>query len=327
MMKSFNKTVLYLKLTWNHIVFWSLPTPEEDYYLNLGTIYFYLEKYRKAISLFEKSEKAHHYQDASYSKYNCYYLGYCFLKLGNFKKAIEYFEKYLKFNKNDYEVLSYAGWCYMLLNKPSDALGICLQGAELQGESPYWHIECAKILMELNRKEEALRHLGLAETKTKNSDCIAIIESLRYKINENLDDAIKTIRDIIRNNKAHPNTFGQILKGDLYIMLSRFLRELGDIEGVLNILEKAFEDNARDLWVINELAMEYADQEIKLDKALELIDKALIYQPENSIFIDTRGWILYKMDRKEESKLEIEKSLALNPDCKDTQKHYKLVMT
>lgn len=326
-MKLFNKTALYLRLIWNHIVFWSFPTPEEDYYLRLGTIYFYLGKYRKAISLFEKSENSHHDQETSYSKYNCYYLGYCSLNLGNFKKTIEYFGKYLKFNKKDYEVLSYAGWCYMLLNRPSDALRIYLQGAELQKDSPYWHIECATILMELNRKEEALNHLDLAETKTKDSDYMATIKSLRYKIKGNLNDAIKTIREIMCTNEAHPNKFGLILKADLLINLSRLLRESGNIKETINILEKAYEDNPKDLWVINQLAMEYADQEIKLDEALELIDKALICQPENSIFIDTKGWILYKMGRKEESKVEIEKSLALNPNCKDTQKHYKQIVT
>jgi tetratricopeptide (TPR) repeat protein len=326
MMKLFYKISLYLKLVWNHIVFWGFPTPEEDYYLHLGTVYFYLGKYKKAISLFEKSQNAHHYQDASYSKYNCYYLGYSFLNIGNFKKAIEYFEKYLTFNNNDYEVLSYTGWCYLLLNRPSDSLRIYLQGAVLQGDSPYWDVECANILMRLNRKEQALRHLGLAETKTKDSEYIAIIKSLRSKINGNLDDAIKTIRDLIRNNEAHLNTF-RLMKVDLYTMLSRFLRELGKTAEAIDILEKAFEDNSKDLWVINELAMEYADQEIKLDKALKLIDRAVIYQPENSIFIDTKGWILYKMGKKEEAKLEIEKSLALNPDCKDTQKHYEQIVT
>jgi hypothetical protein len=33
------------------------------------------------------------------------------------------------------------------------------------------------------------------------------------------------------------------------------------------------------------------------------------------------------MGRKEEAKREIEKSLALNPDCKDTKEHYKLMLT
>jgi hypothetical protein len=32
------------------------------------------------------------------------------------------------------------------------------------------------------------------------------------------------------------------------------------------------------------------------------------------------------MGRKEEAKLEIEKSLVLNPEYKDTQEHYRLVM-
>jgi len=38
--------------------------PEEDYYSRLGTIYFRLGEYRKAISKLEKSERAHNYSDA-----------------------------------------------------------------------------------------------------------------------------------------------------------------------------------------------------------------------------------------------------------------------
>ena len=142
-MKSFNKAALYLRLTWNHIVFWSFPTPEEDYYLRLGTIYFNLENYRKAISLLEKSEKAHHYQEGAYSKYNCFYLGYCYLNLGNFTKTIEYFERYLRFDKKP-EILQYVSWCYMLVNRPSDALEACLRGAKLEPDSSAWNIECAR---------------------------------------------------------------------------------------------------------------------------------------------------------------------------------------
>jgi len=49
-MKSLNKTGLYLKLIWNHIVFWSFPTPEEDYYLRIGTIYKNPPEYPAACS-------------------------------------------------------------------------------------------------------------------------------------------------------------------------------------------------------------------------------------------------------------------------------------
>lgn len=326
MINPLKKTGLYLRLIWHHVVFWSFPTPEENYYLNLGTIYFYLEKYNKAISLLEKSEKSHNYQDASYSRYNCFYLGYCYLNLGNFVKAVKCFERYLKFNNKDYAVLAYVGWCYMLTNRPLDALEIYLQGSKLETASPVWHIKCARLLTDLNRSAEALGHLEVAETKTIDSNDRAIIKSLRYKIDGKLNDAIKTISDVINIDKT-TNTFGAISRIDFYIILSIYQREYGNIKGVLSTLEKAFEENPNDLWVINELAIEYADQKVKIDKALAMIDRALTYQPENPIFIDTKGWILYKMGRKEEAKLEIAKSLALNPECKDTQEHYKLVMT
>jgi hypothetical protein len=42
--------------------------------------------------------------------------------------------------------------------------------------------------------------------------------------------------------------------------------------------------------------------------------------------MDTKGWILFKMGRKQEAKLEIEKSFALNPESKGTHEHYKLTM-
>jgi len=290
-------------------------------------VYFDLEKYRKAISQFEKSEKSHNYQETSYSKYNCFYLGYCFLNLGNFKKAVEYFEQYLRFNKNDSEVLSYVGWCYMLLNKPSDALKTYLQGTKLQGNLPYWHAECARILMKLNHSAEAFEHLELAKAKAKDTNEKKLIKILEYEFEGKLVKAIESLKKVVNN--LNTNTFKSRLipKADYYVMMSRYQKEVGNTKEVLSCLQKAFEDNPNDLWVINELAMEYADQEIKLDKALKLINRALFYQPDNSIFIDTEGWILFKMGRKEEAKLEIRKSLALNPNCKDTQMHHKLIMT
>jgi tetratricopeptide (TPR) repeat protein len=325
-MTPFRKAGLYLKLIWNHIVFWSFPTPGEDYYLRLGTIYFHLKKYRKAISKLKKSQRAHHYIDPSYSKYNWLYLGYCYLNLGNFAEATKYFENVLRFN-NDPELLGYVSWCYMLINRPSDALEVCRRAAKLQPDASAWHMESARILMELSRKDEALEHLKLADTKTQVADGRKIIKSLEFKIEGRLDKAIETIKDVILNMDTNPRTLMLKQKANCYVMMSRYQRDANDLGGVLYSLEKALEFNPKDMWILNELAMEYADQKIKLDEALTLINKALVYQPENSIFMDTKGWILFKMGRKQEAKLEIEKSLALNPESKDTHEHYKLMTT
>jgi len=54
------KIILYFRLFWNHLAFWSFPTPEENYYTRLGTVYFEFGKYGQAITAFKKSEKAHY---------------------------------------------------------------------------------------------------------------------------------------------------------------------------------------------------------------------------------------------------------------------------
>lgn len=320
----FRKAELYLKLIWNHVVFWSFPTPEEDYYLRLGTIYFHLEKYRKAISLLEKSEKAHNYQDSTYSRYNCFYLGYCYLNLGNFKRTIECFERYLKFKK-DPELLEYISSCYISINRPLNALETCLQGTKLEPDSSAWNIYCARILMELNRKDEALEHLKLAEEKVKDTHEKNIINSLEYKLEGHLGKAIETVKDMISGLDASLNTLMRQQKAHCYMIMKQYQREINDQQGVLDSLKQAFKNKPTDMWIINELAMEYADQEIMLDEALALANKALLYQPDNSIFMDTKGWILFKMGKIQEAKAEIGRSLSLNPENKDANEHYKLI--
>ena len=253
-------------------------------------------------------------------------MGYCCLNLGNFVKAIEYFENVLRF-KNDPELLGYVSWCYMLINRPSDALEACRRGAKLNPDSSAWHMESARILMELSRKDEALEDLKLAETKAQDADERKIIKSLKSNIEGRLDKAIETIKDVILNMDTNPRTLMLKQKADCYVMMSRYQRDVNDLGGVLYSLEKALEYNPKNIWIVNELAMEYADQEVKLDEALTLINRALVSQSENSIFMDTKGWILFKMGRKQEAKLEIERSLALNPESKDTSEHYKLMTT
>ncbi len=47
----------------------------------------------------------------------------------------------------------------------------------------------------------------------------------------------------------------------------------------------------------NDLAWLYSEQNMKLDYALEIIDKALILEPENYAFLDTKAEVLFKMGR------------------------------
>lgn len=58
----------------------------------------------------------------------------------------------------------------------------------------------------------------------------------------------------------------------------------------------------------NDLAWLYAEQGIHLDRALELIDRALLKEPDSYAFLDTRAEVLFKMGRVREA-VRIEEQL------------------
>jgi len=84
--------------------------PEEYHYTILGTIYYKLGKFNKAINMFKKSEKAHN-KEASFTKFNSYYLGHSYLNLGNYYQASEYLKKYLKHNPEDLYAINMISEC------------------------------------------------------------------------------------------------------------------------------------------------------------------------------------------------------------------------
>jgi tetratricopeptide (TPR) repeat protein len=46
---------------------------------------------------------------------------------------------------------------------------------------------------------------------------------------------------------------------------------------------------------LNNLAYSFAERGVKLDRALTLVDLALARDPKNSSYLDTKGWIYYRL--------------------------------
>jgi len=64
----------------------------------------------------------------------------------------------------------------------------------------------------------------------------------------------------------------------------------------------------------NNYAYSLSERGVKLEEALERVNKALEIDPENSSYLDTKGWIYYKMNKYEEAKEYIHRSLEKDPN-------------
>ena len=89
-------------------------------------------------------------------------------------------------------------------------------------------------------------------------------------------------------------------------------------EALLQYILRQAPDNAE---AFNYLAYMWADRGINLEQALEYINHALDLDPENGAFIDTLGWIYFRLGRCSEALLEIKNALFFMPEDPTIMEH------
>jgi tetratricopeptide (TPR) repeat protein len=81
------------------------------------------------------------------------------------------------------------------------------------------------------------------------------------------------------------------------------------------ILLQLLEEQPDDPWLNNDLGYLWAERGINLDRAEELIRKAVDADPSNSAYLDSLGWVLYKQGRTEEAITHLEEAVRLRPSA------------
>lgn len=77
--------------------------------------------------------------------------------------------------------------------------------------------------------------------------------------------------------------------------------DLGDDDGAEEDLRRVLRQVPDDPQAMNALGYTLADNERNLEEALDFINRALERQPHNAAMLDSKGWVLYRQGRLEES--------------------------
>ncbi|MGB9611609.1 MAG: tetratricopeptide repeat protein, partial [Bryobacteraceae bacterium] len=92
------------------------------------------------------------------------------------------------------------------------------------------------------------------------------------------------------------------MRGAMYERLKKY--DLAEAE-----FRKVLEINPKSASAMNYLGYMLADRNVRLQEALELIQKAVALEPNNSAFLDSLGWAYYRLNRLEEAAEWLQKSL------------------
>ncbi|MFC1561425.1 tetratricopeptide repeat protein [candidate division KSB1 bacterium] len=110
-----------------------------------------------------------------------------------------------------------------------------------------------------------------------------------------------------------------------YIIKGLIEDRLGDTEAALASYEAGISvtsaDKRAEPTLYNNYSYILAQNDRDLDKALEYAKKAVLADPENSSFLDTIGWVYFKLGKLEDSLEYIKKSAARDPGNAEVLDH------
>lgn len=95
---------------------------------------------------------------------------------------------------------------------------------------------------------------------------------------------------------------------------------LGQWESAEADFRRALELNPEEPQVMNYLGYSLVEKQIKLDEALDLIERAAAAQPDSGYIIDSLGWVLYRLGRYDEAIIHMERAaelMAVDPVVND----------
>ncbi len=168
--------------------------------------------------------------------------------------------------------------------------------------------------------DQPVRMLALMMASSdKMDDALDLLQG-RLKINPNNPDLSLTLGYILTQGKRFDQAIA-VYRGMLeryanqdevtnrvHSMLSIVFTEMNDFPKAEAELETIFAKDSNDPGVNNDLGYLYADQGKNLEKAEEMIRKAVAADPDNFSYLDSLGWVLFKRGKFQEARIPLEKA-------------------
>ena len=127
-----------------------------------------------------------------------------------------------------------------------------------------------------------------------------------YYHSQQWDKAIKQFERVITKFAKH-----QDIVRRCQFSLSNIYVQRGDMKKGEGILEKILDESPDDPSVNNDLGYLWADQGKNLEQAEKMIRKAIKAEPENAAYLDSMGWVLFKLGKFSEALPHLEKATGL----------------
>tara|TARA_Y100000768_G_scaffold388139_1_gene382399 strand:+ start:217 stop:1902 length:1686 start_codon:yes stop_codon:yes gene_type:complete len=184
----------------------------------------------------------------------------------------------------------------------------------------YWYRSKkeAQIITKTRSREEALNYIISKYQKIASPNDKFIFDIANfYKNSKKYELAIKYYSLII--NKLNKDSE---VKADLLYRRGGSYERLKDYENADKDLKESLAINPNDAYVLNYLAYSWLERNFKINKAIEMLEKAYEQENNDPYIIDSIGWAYYLIDDHIKAEELLKKAIQLMPDDPIVNDHY-----
>jgi tetratricopeptide (TPR) repeat protein len=177
-------------------------------------------------------------------------------------------------------------------------------------------VRIAQNLDSMGDRAEALRRLrNIVATRPNDLDAVSVLgDLLRY--DEQYVEAAEAYTKAleITGGEAPADWRFYYVRGIAYERAKEWPKAEADFL-------KALDLNPEQPSVLNYLGYSWIDQDMNLDEALGMIEKAVEAQPQDGYIVDSLGWAFYKLGRIDEAVETLERAVMLRPNDAEINDH------
>lgn len=213
-------------------------------------------------------------------------LAFIDLQKGNYAAAIDEARPILIFrDKPNTQAISVALDAFKKQKRYADAVALLQPLVNQFAADPLVNARYVEMLIRSGDKDRA-RVAAATQTKFGTRNTIAVAEA--YVQNDQYETALNILRDAV---KSKPEEI------DLQFQLGSVYERSGDKKDAERTFTQILDKHPDNAATLNYLGYMWAEANVNLDRAADMLNRAVNQEPRNGAYIDSLGWVYYQQGK------------------------------